>query len=142
MADEVERACVLSGKIHDRRMNMLGEKVERLSPAGVVEVERGKAGLPQRAVQFPERPGGTRDAVKQNHRRRWRVRRWKTGGIFPDHATSRSGARVFFRGFLYVFLYVFLGERRRGHIVGLAGTEQRQLVDDLDDGGNGQFGSS
>src|SRR5664279_5310806 len=67
MADEVKRSRVLSGKIRDRRMNMVGEKVERLSPAGVVEVERGKAGLPQRPVEFPERPGGARDAVKQYH---------------------------------------------------------------------------
>ena len=52
MADEVERLLVSSGKIRDRRMNMLGEQVERLSPAGVVEVERGKAGLPQGPVQF------------------------------------------------------------------------------------------
>jgi hypothetical protein len=38
MADEVELSRVLSGKIRDRRMNMLGEKVERLSPAGIIKV--------------------------------------------------------------------------------------------------------
>jgi len=42
MADEVERAGVLSGKIRDRRMDMLGEQVERLTPAGIVEVQRAK----------------------------------------------------------------------------------------------------
>ena len=42
---------------------------------------------------------------------------------------------------LHSFLHCFLGERCRGHIVGLAGTEQGQLVDDLDDGGNSEFGS-
>jgi hypothetical protein len=57
MADEVDRCRVSFGKIRDRRMNVPSEKVERLPPAGVVEVECCKAGLLQGSLQFPQGSG-------------------------------------------------------------------------------------
>jgi len=57
MADEVDRCRVSFGKIRDRRMNVPGEKIERLPPAGVVEVECCKAGLPQGSLQFAQGSG-------------------------------------------------------------------------------------
>lgn len=84
MADEVDRSLVQVGKTSDRRMNVVGERVEGLFPAGVVEVEGCETGPAKGAFQCPQGSRRPRDAVEQNHSRQTRVRRLFTQRLVPE----------------------------------------------------------
>lgn len=66
MTDEMHRAVEPFGETIDRRMNILGQRIERLAPAVIVEVEGGKAGIAERQLHPAKRARRPADAVQQD----------------------------------------------------------------------------
>jgi hypothetical protein len=66
MTDEMDRASQAAGKQFDGGMDVLRQRFQRLSPACIVQIERGEAGDFQRRLHLAERSRRPADAVQQD----------------------------------------------------------------------------